>query len=252
MIRPPVLTIRTPEGIAFSLLLAGPIHRFMASAIDLGCMLVLSGAIMSIIRILGIALPDIAIAIGIAGSFLIMLGYGIVLEWFWHGQTLGKRLMNLRVMDVHGLKLNFSQVAIRNLLRTVDSLPVYYMAGGICCILSPKRQRLGDIAANTVVVRTPKFVQPDISEALADKYNSFLAYPHLAARLRQRTSPEEADLALQALLRRDGLEADARVRLFGELASHFRAIVPFPEDASGWLSDEQYVRNVVEILFSQK
>lgn len=252
MIKSPELSIKTPEGVIFSLELAGPVHRFMAAVIDLGCMFAILSSIVMILNILEVLNHDIAGAGIILSSFVIMLGYGIVLEWFWRGQTLGKHIMNLRVMDINGLKLNFSQVVIRNLLRAVDSMPVYYMFGGICSIISPKRQRLGDLAANTVVVRAKNLSSPDIGEVLGDKYNSFLAYPHLAARLRQKATPEEASLALQALLRRDTLQDNARVKLFESLAGHLKSIVAFPEEATSMLSDEQYVKNAVEILFRHK
>ncbi len=248
----PVITIRTPEGASFSLLLAGPVYRFLAAAIDLGCIMTVTIATGYIISILGLVLPDIAGAISLIMFFIFMTGYGIIFEWMFRGQTPGKHLMRLRVMDIKGLRLNFSQIAIRNLIRIIDSMPVFYMAGGICCLISSKRQRLGDIAANTVVIRTPVFPAPDIEEVLTDKYNSLRGYPHLAARLRQKASPFEADLALQALLRRDELDPASRIKLFRELARHFKNIVEFPREAYAWISDEQYIRNVVEILFRSK
>ncbi len=76
-------------------------------------------------------------------------------------------------------------------------------------MLSRKVQRLGDMVAGTVVIRQPKVSRPDLSDVLGNKYNSFRQYPHLTARLRQRTTGPEADLALTALLRRDGLDSSA-------------------------------------------
>ena len=52
--------------------------------------------------------------------FVMSIGYAIVLEWRWRGQTIGKRLLGLRVMDVQGLRLQSAQIALRNLLRVVD------------------------------------------------------------------------------------------------------------------------------------
>ncbi len=72
---------------------------------------------------------------------------------------------------------------------------------------------------------------------------------HLAARLRQKVTPEIAQIALDALLRRDRLDPAARLAIFGELAAYFRALVPYPPDLVEQLADEQYVRNVVEILY---
>ncbi len=84
---------------------------------------------------------------------------------------------------------------------------------------------------------------------MAGKYNSLRDYPHLEARLRQRVSPREAGLALQALLRRDQLDPQARIDLFEQMAFHLRSLVAFPAEACEGITAEQYVRNVVDVLF---
>lgn len=153
------------------------------------------------------------------------------------------------MVDAEALKLQFNQIVLRNLLRFVDSLPVFYFVGGLVCWFSPKFQRLGDIAANTVVVRIPQIAEPDLDELLAGKFNSLRQYPHLAARLRQCVSPTEAAIVLQALLRRDDFEPVERIGLFADLAAFFRAKVEFPEDALIGITDEQYLRNVADVVF---
>lgn len=243
------LVIRTPEGIEFSLLLAGPVTRFLAWVIDLAVMIGATLLVSLALGLLQVISLDMARAVTTLAFFVIQIGYGIAMEWLWRGQTVGKRVLRLRVMDVQGLRLQFSQIVIRNLLRFVDCLPVFYLVGGLACLASRRSQRLGDLAANTVVVRHPKLDQPDLDQLLAGKFNSLRAQPHLAARLRQRVSPREAAAALQALVRRDELEAAARVALFAEFAAHFRSLVEFPPAAAEGLTDEQYVRNVVDILF---
>jgi uncharacterized RDD family membrane protein YckC len=243
------LVIRTPEGITFSLLLAGPVTRFLAWAVDVGCVIVLAMAAGMGLGLLAAVSADLARALGLLAYFVIQIGYRITAEWLWRGQTLGKWLLRLRVMDAHGLKLRFSQIVIRNLLRFIDMLPAFYVVGGAATLLTRRSQRLGDIAANTVVVRNPAIEQPDLSQISGGKYNSFRAYPHLEARLRQRISPVEARLAIDALVRRDELEDSARIELFAEIARHFRNVVEFPPEAIEGLTDEQYVRNVAETLF---
>jgi hypothetical protein len=147
------------------------------------------------------------------------------------------------------MRLQFDQIVTRNLLRAIDMLPVFYFVGGISCWFSPKCQRLGDIAANTIVVRTPRVSEPDLDQLLSGKFNSLRQHPHLAARLRQRVSPGEAATALQALMRRDEFDPSARVALFGQLAQHFQAKVAFPHEAIDGLADEQYIRNVVDVIY---
>ena len=246
------LTIRTPEGIEFSLLLAGPITRFLAWSVDLLVILAISKLLNVVLSLVGILSRDLAMAANILGYFVVSLGYGICLEWYWHGQTLGKRLMRLRVTDVHGLQLQFSQVVIRNLLRFVDSLPALYLVGGAACLINRRAQRLGDFAANTIVVWSPRVDEPNLDQLLGGKYNSFRNHPHLEARLRQHVSPSEAQVALQALIRRDEFEPRARVELFESIVSFFQNIVTFPPEATDGLSDEQYIRNIVDALFRSR
>jgi uncharacterized RDD family membrane protein YckC len=244
-----VLQIRTPEGIVFSQLLAGPVTRFLAWFIDvlcIGCVLKLLGTVLSLLQILS---PDLAGALYTVGYFIVSIGYAIACEWAWRGQTLGKKLFHLRVVDAEGLRLQFNQIVTRNLLRFVDSLPAFYLVGGITSLLNPACQRLGDLAANTIVIRSPRLSQPDLEQLLPGKFNSLRQYPHLAARLRQRVFPAEAGLAVQAVLRRDELEPLARVELFDSLAAHFRAKVEFPPEAIDGITDEQYLRNVIDILY---
>jgi len=240
------LLLRTPEGIVFSLPLAGPVTRFLAWGVDMAC---IAGATDLVKQVLSVFHTGIATAAYVLVYFGISIGYGIASEWLWRGQTVGKRTLQLRVMDEQALKLEFSQIVVRNLLRVVDALPAFYLVGGVACLFTRRSQRLGDLAANTIVVRTPKPAQPDIAQLIGGKFNSLLEHRRLAARLRQRASPQAAAVALEALLRRDEFQPDARVELFAELAGYFRSLVEFPEEAVEQLSDEQYIRNAIEILY---
>ena len=243
------LRIQTPEGIVFATPLAGPLVRCLACAVDLVAVLAITYTVNFLTVVVGAFDQDISAALGIVAYFLISIVYGVTLEWLWRGQTIGKRALRLRVADVHGMRLQFHQVLMRNLLRAVDLLPAFYGVGVLACVLSRRGQRLGDLAANTVVVRLLRQREPDLDQLLTGKFNSLRAHPHLVARLRQRISAEEARLALQALVRRDELDPAARVDLFARLAEHFRSSVVFPaEDVEG-VPDEHYVRDVVDVLF---
>src|SRR6266704_6233744 len=178
----------------------------------------LLGVVLGLLQLLS---PNLAGAATALAYFVLSIGYAITCEWSWRGQTVGKKLLRLRVVDAQGLRLQFNQIVTRNLLRFVDSLPAFYLVGGIVSLLNPACQRLGDIAANTIVIRNPRLVEPDLDQLLAGKYNSLRQYPHLAARLRQLVLPTEAALAVQALLRRDEFEPVARIELFAELAADF-------------------------------
>ncbi|HSY19489.1 MAG TPA: RDD family protein [Candidatus Acidoferrales bacterium] len=247
--RTSTLAIRTPEGVVFSMQLASPITRFLAWVVDVVCISTVTSILGVALSLLSIINADFSRAVSILVFFAAQIGYGFFCEWLWRGQTVGKRLLRLRVVDAYGLRLQFSQIVIRNLLRFVDMLPAFYLVGGITTLLNARTQRLGDLAANTVVIRTPQIEQPDLEQMLAGKFNSLRNHPHLEARLRQKITPVEASLALQAIMRRDEFEPRARAELFARLGEYFRSIVVFPPESVDSITDEQYLRNVVDTIF---
>jgi uncharacterized RDD family membrane protein YckC len=243
------LVIEAPEGVSFSLPLAGPGSRLLALTLDMMIVAVAANVMSKGLSLFSVFSRDLGDALGLVAYFVISTGYGIAMEWAWRGQTVGKRLLSLHVVDANGGRLQVSQIVMRNLVRAVDILPAFYLLGGVVSLCSAKFQRLGDIAAGTVVVRKQELRVPDLENLLGGRFNSMLGYRHLAARLRQRTPPELAALSLEAMLRREDLDPEPRLRLFAELATRFRELVAFPAEAVETLSDEQYVRNAVEIVF---
>jgi len=91
-------------------------------------------------------------SIGLILGLIIYFGYFIVMEAML-GSTLGKMVLRLRVVKTDGSPISWSESVIRNLLRIIDALPTAYLIGAILVWTSPLRQRLGDRAAKTVVVR---------------------------------------------------------------------------------------------------
>ncbi|MCB1065990.1 MAG: RDD family protein [Verrucomicrobiae bacterium] len=255
------LEIWTPEGVSFSLALASPVSRCLAWLLDIVIIAVITIGIsigLNLLAVAVIAIPvlnqiliDFAQAIQVFLSFVVSIFYAIALEWLWRGRTVGKRVLGLQVVDERGLNLTLRQILIRNFFRIVDILPsMFYLVGATSCVLSKRCQRLGDIAAGTLVIRHVTLPEPELDQVLAKTgYNSFAEHPHLEARLRQRSTPEEAQIALDSLLRRDELESASRLKVFSRIADHFRSYAEFPEEATLGLSDEQYVRNVVDTLY---
>lgn len=80
------------------------------------------------------------------------IGYHTLLEWRY-GQTIGKRLVAIRVLGEDGESLSLRASAIRNALRLVDWLPLFYLLGILAILISDKQRRLGDRVGNTTVVR---------------------------------------------------------------------------------------------------
>lgn len=243
------LVVQTPEGVQFTNQLASPVVRFIALVVDIAIIWTAMSFVGALVTLLQWVSYDFAMAFYILLYFVFNLGYFILLEMLWRGQTIGKRMMRLRVQDIHGLKLKPAQLVLRNLLRFVDSLPVLYFVGGSFALISQRSQRLGDLAAGTIVVRIPELKLPVLSELTENSFNSFREHPRLEALLRQRVPPQEAELALQSLRRRNEMEPLARARLFSEMANHLRQKVQFPEELNASISDEQYVRNCVDSIY---
>ena len=243
------LRVRTPEGVAFSFRIASPVLRLAALIIDVAAITVAASLLNTVFKLLGLVAEDLANFIAVVTFFLLSQGYRMVAEWRWRGRTLGKWTCRLRVVDARGLKLTFSQIALRNLLRFVDALPLAYAVGGAVALASRHGQRLGDLAAGTLVIWEPDEPAPDLAALRSDKYNSLRAHVQAVARLRQAVGPAEARVAWQAIARRDRLEDLARLELFADLAAHFKSLTPIPPDATAGVSDEQFVRNVVDVLF---
>ncbi len=179
----------------------------------------------------------------------IALVYAMVAEWLWRGQTVGKRLLGLRVVDAHGLRLEPSQVIVRNLLAIPGCLarslpgrrdrlrlePASPAAGGSC----GRNRRGADVPLREAESGSASGREVQFSCGIA---------PSGRAPAPKAGSRDRAYRARSAASR-DQLEPSARIELFGQLAGHFRALVPYPPEIAEQIADEQYVRDVVEILY---
>jgi uncharacterized RDD family membrane protein YckC len=140
--------VATPEGIELTLRLAGPVPRALAWSVDLA----LRAAIVLVVMTL-------ASQLGRAGWGVVLLAAFFV-EWLlpaWfeaqmRGQTPGKRLFGIAVLNDDGTPLRWPGALTRNLLRAVDFLPLMYGFGLVTMLLNRDFKRLGDLAAGTVVV----------------------------------------------------------------------------------------------------
>ena len=243
------LDIRLDHGVVFALPLAGPAVRSAAAVVDMMVVIVILNLTGLLAMLLALFSTDLSTAARVFLGFFFSTAYYIVTEWRT-GQTLGKRLMRLRVIDERGLPLQFSQILLRNLLRVVDAMPVAYLVGGLVCFLNRRCQRVGDIAAGTVVVHSRQTRAPRLDDILDETPNSFRSRPDLEARLRQKTGPEEADLILTAIRRRDELDPAARFELYRRLAARIRATMALSGEEFAGIPDEQILRNTLDTLFN--
>jgi uncharacterized RDD family membrane protein YckC len=244
--------VTTPEGVEFSFRLASPVLRAAALIVDWAVVTAAWSLLALVVSLLSVVSGDLAQGVMIVSYFVLSRGYDVFAEWAWRGQTLGKRLLRLRVVDARGLRLSFVQCLLRNLLRFIDGLPLAYAVGGVAALVNSRGQRLGDLVAGTLVVHEPVERAPDAEAIGAQRHNSLRGQAALVARLRRETSPEEARAAWQALARREQIEPTARLALYADMAAHFREIGRVPDELVDGLTDEQQLRNVVDVLYRER
>ena len=148
------IVVATPEGIELEVVLAGLGSRFVARLIDTSIQLViilvlsLGGYVAS-----GGSWDGYVVAGVVVLSFLVMFAYDVPFEVLNAGRTPGKNTLGLRVIGRNGEPIDFVTSSVRNLLRIIDFLPLFYLVGSIAIVASQHDQRLGDHAAGTLVAR---------------------------------------------------------------------------------------------------
>ena len=154
------VSVETPEQIDINFQQAGIGSRFYAALIDtvLLTLISLAGYYVNrhFISELGDLVGNWLGALGGIVVFALFWGYYIAFEVTTNGQTFGKLALGLRVIKEGGYPIGFADSAIRNLVRIVDFLPFFYGVGLICMLISKKWQRLGDLAAGTLVIKTAR------------------------------------------------------------------------------------------------
>jgi len=78
--------------------------------------------------------------------------YHPVLEVLMQGSSPGKRMAGVRVVAQDGRSAGVSAHLLRNVFRLIDSMPMFYCVGVVCCLVTQRQVRLGDLAAGTVLV----------------------------------------------------------------------------------------------------
>jgi len=184
----PVETLDSPERVRLELEIAGPMSRAFAYSIDYSLILLLMTALLllfvsgsqqlidwfsefsfaqdlleGVTEWLDVSDEDggngllrgLALAVGIwlMLDLFVTTTYFLIFETLFRGRTPGKQLTRLRVVCDGGNVLGWRQSLLRNLLRTVDSLPAGYLVGVVAMLISPRMQRLGDLVAGTIVIR---------------------------------------------------------------------------------------------------
>jgi uncharacterized RDD family membrane protein YckC len=155
-------SVELAEGVEIRLRMAGPLPRAGAYVIDLlirTAVLFVGGIVISI--------SGIAIGANVSGGLMLLSWF--LLDWLYpvyfesgkRGATPGKRAAGLRVVQATGSPITVGQAVVRNFLRFIDGMPFFTYGFGVASCLATKRfQRLGDLAAGTVVIYDRLQAQP--------------------------------------------------------------------------------------------
>jgi len=215
------LTIATPEGVDLELTLAGVGSRFASALIDYliqGLLLLALTLVFAYGFGLGGSGDAGGFAVAVYGvlAFVLVIGYDVAFEVLASGRTPGKRLNGLRVVRESGAPVTFAASAVRNVLRVIDWLPGTYLVGMVSILVSSRNQRLGDLAAGTLVVRERRALP---KEPHFPVYHRAVAAPAWDT---SAIAPDELAAVRSFLARRDSLTRDARNQVAVELAARLR------------------------------
>lgn len=235
------LNIDTPEQVALEFSLATVGSRFLALAIDtliqvgigvalfivVAFALFLSGAAESAAR------PWV-MAVLVLGGFVVYYGYFALFETLWSGQTPGKRVIGLRVIHGSGRPVNAWEAILRNVVRIADQMPAIYAIGIVSVFLTPRSQRLGDLAAGTVVVHE-RLVRAELEAAAG------AAGEPLTQHGSRKLTPDEIAVIELFFRRRGQLDGYVRMRKAHQIARRVRDRLGI----SAAVDDEQLLEEVV-------
>ena len=212
------LDVETPEAVSVSYPLAGIGSRAVAAVLD---MVFLGGLILAELAVAWIAgelLGRAGLDLGRLGAWLLAVlavvvfvtywGYFIFGEVFRNGRTPGKRRQRIRVVRLDGSRIGVLESVIRNVVRLVDILPGTYAVGVTAMLFSRQGQRLGDMAAGTVVIAEP------LRSATLDRLGP---------------AEERAELVREYLARRAAFSDDGRWQVGVELLALYGE-----QPAAGW------------------
>jgi uncharacterized RDD family membrane protein YckC len=148
--------IATPEGVELELVLAGLASRFIAEIVDATLILLIVGAMIAVAAVAGGTAGLVIVSIAVGGLMLISVLYHVAFEVLAAGRTPGKRANGLRVVMDGGEPIGVRASAVRNLIRLLEGPPLFYVPAIVSILATRRNQRLGDLAAGTLVVREPR------------------------------------------------------------------------------------------------
>lgn len=161
--------ISSLEEIKIQLPIAELGTRGLAQVVDFIILLLIWSASIPIIMFpVSVVSSTMAWIIFMIVFFLTYWGFFVFFEMIGNGQSPGKKLIGLRVVNERGGRLTWTSSLIRNFIRWIDFLPMFYGFGVFAMFLTSRTQRLGDLAAGTIVIREEK--ESDLHEGVYRRY----------------------------------------------------------------------------------
>ena len=223
----PDYLISTPENVDLHLELAGLGSRLWAAFIDmaliyLGILIaaLVAGFASGMIAAMNIPTDtknSLYLYIGgicILIIFALQFGYYILFEKLWQGQTPGKRIAHIRVIEADGQPVNWAGVIIRNLIRIIDM--GLLMLGVVIMIFDKHERRLGDMLGGTLVIRER------LPELSARTLKIEAETPTISFVDAGQINPDEYHLLVSFLQRRKAMNSSSRFTLARDMEAYFR------------------------------
>jgi uncharacterized RDD family membrane protein YckC len=216
------ITIPTPEGVALEMTLAGMGSRAVAGGLDLVFKALLLGVLL---LVLYGAFGDYGAIVIVPLIALTMLMYDVAFETLRGGRTPGKSIGGLRVVRSSGRPVDLTASVIRNVLRLVDGMTLSYLPTMVSIAVTKRNQRLGDLAADTIVIRDRRGIDAEQPRFAAGAPTTSTEPMHAAAGAHWDVSAVAAEdlVTVRAFLeRRNSLAPGARARLAAQLDGALR------------------------------
>jgi uncharacterized RDD family membrane protein YckC len=148
--------VEIPGGIELDAQVVGPVARFLAFFIDM----IIRALLLLVLSLAMIPFGRVGEGFLFIALFLVEWFYPVLFEVFRHGQTPGKKMLRIAVVNDDLTPVSFGASLVRNLLRVADFLPFMYLFGLVAMVSNTRFQRLGDLAAGTLVISVRESIRP--------------------------------------------------------------------------------------------
>lgn len=232
--------ILTPQQVEIRFELAPLRDRFLAAALDQFLLWFASGIVLLGLGLAGFLNPGSMVWFILACLMILFFGNSLIQEIIWNGQTLGKRMMGIQIIRRHGGRAQPADFALRWVFRLVDIWASLFAVGSLMIATTPYAQRIGDMLADTIVVRLRSHQHIELSKLLRSHETPVEtpAFPRAA-----RFSEEDMLLAMEVLQRYQEHPTPANRQALNLLCERVRTELGLPHNPD---TPERFIRKVIK------